>query len=79
MLGGGLTGAGTGISMGAMFGPYGMIAGAILGSVIGLVNSSATAAAIRYESNTEKMQRLKEDYEEKNNKALESTNEVKSL
>lgn len=77
--GGALQGAGMGLSLGSMAGPWGMLAGTIIGGIAGLMTSSANANDIRLETKTERVTRLKNDYEDKTNKALEAKNEVKSL
>ena len=77
--GGVLQGAGMGLSLGSTAGLFGMIAGTIIGGIAGLITSSANANDIRLETKTERVTRLKNDYEDKTNKALEAKNEVKSL
>lgn len=62
MAGGALSGAGMGVSMGAMFGPWGMAIGGILGAGYGLISSWSEAEAREREERKE-AERIKEEKE----------------
>ena len=74
-----MQGAGVGVSMGAMAGPWGAAIGGILGAVVGLINGINQAASIITETAEEKLNRLAKDAEKKTNKANASKAELNNL
>lgn len=82
VLGSTLSGIGTGVSIGAGFGPWGMAAGGIIGGIVGLTSSlKATYKTLnkKVESAEEKLERVKKELETDEQETLISKNEVEEL